>query len=60
MLKAIIISVIVSVIISSLITILAMRITSNVFAKFLAQAEQRFDKKIKLKEMISSLHKNDV
>lgn len=59
MLKIIIISVVVSVIISSLITIFAMKITSNVFTKFLAQTEQRFDKKIKLKEMVSYLHKNN-
>ena len=38
MLKVIIISVIVSVVISSLITIFAMRITSNIFAKFLAHS----------------------
>lgn len=60
MLKVIITSVIVSVVISSLITIFAMRITSNIFAKFLAQSEQRFDKKIKLKEMTNYLHKNDI
>lgn len=54
------ISVIISVILSSLITVFAMRIMSDFFTKFLAQTEQRFDKKMKLKEITSYLHKNNL
>lgn len=60
MIKVICISVVLSVAISTLITIFAMKIISNVFTAFLAQAENRFDEKIKLKKMVSCLHKNDI
>jgi hypothetical protein len=60
MIRIIMISVIISVILSSLITVFAMRIMSDFFTKFLAQTEQRFDKKMKLKEITSYLHKNNL
>ncbi|WP_242361293.1 hypothetical protein [Limosilactobacillus antri] len=55
MLKIIAISVLISVVLSSAITVFAMRIMSDFLTRFLAQTEDRFDKKLKINATFTNL-----